>query len=218
MSLSNARRGAWMALAAAASIVSGCGSSGASESDGAPGTVAFLYALDASGGTLRASGGPESFTLTLRNVGPRVTVFSDRPQRITFSEGTEAFVRLWARRFASDPPNAALDLLVRGKGTGAREEPAAVVLELTKPQLNGRTLTFSARRLRSPGAGLSHYADRATGDPPRRFGAASLFIDDEDEVPVRCRVFSPAQQQYVEIVVAGDYCTAIGGTVLGYAT
>ena len=58
--------------------------------------------------------------------------------------------------FKSDPPNAGLTSIVDGKLQTA-------TVELTKPYLNGATLTYAVRVL--------------GGTPPASDGTSSLFID-----------------------------------------
>ena len=99
-------------------------------------------------------------TLTLTNVNPSVVMFTDRPARMAESVPTTKFLADWgqggANSFQSDPPNAGLTSLVDG-------ELQTATVELTKPHLDGATLTYEARVLE--------------GTPPPTAGPSSLFID-----------------------------------------
>jgi hypothetical protein len=98
-------------------------------------------------------------TLTLQGVSPQTVMFSDRPERMTGDASTAKFVEFWTSGksdFEKDPPNATLSTVVDGK-------PQLSVIELTNPQLNGNSLTYTVKVL---------------GDaPPASARSASLFID-----------------------------------------
>jgi hypothetical protein len=163
-----------MPVLVAALVFGGCGSDGDPGGEGEQ--VSSLVVVNARGGTLEPAGQPDRFTLRLRDIGPLVTAFSDRPERLTFSMTPRTFLSNWDRAFGSDPPNAALDLIrarsKKGEGTGE-----VVVLELRRPRLTGETASFAARRLDEPSPGLAHYRGRTSLEPPRRFGEVALFID-----------------------------------------
>ena len=99
-------------------------------------------------------------TLTLTNVSPSVVMFTDRPARMAEALPTAKFLTYWdqggTKSFQSNPPNAGLTFLVDGK-------LQTTTVELTKPRLDGTTLTYQARVLE--------------GTPPPMAGASSLFID-----------------------------------------
>ncbi len=97
--------------------------------------------------------------LTLREVAPTTLFFTDRPQRLAGHVATPRFLADWGRgqdSFAADPPNATLSVF------GNRTVSDSVV-ELRRPRLRGRDLVYDVRLV--------------AGTPPRRGGAASLFID-----------------------------------------
>ena len=99
-------------------------------------------------------------TLTLENVSPSVVMFTDRPARMAEAVPTAKFLTNWdqggAKSFQSNPPNAGLTSLVDGK-------LQTTTVELTKPQLEGTTLTYEARVVE--------------GTVPPTAGPSSLFID-----------------------------------------
>jgi hypothetical protein len=132
-----------------------------------------LAVVNAGGGSLREAG--EGYRLTLTQVAPRAIWFSDRPSRdvglYSISEFEDVFF------VDDDAPNAALEVFA-GRAAGD-----VVVVELTNPRYQARVrrLVFDARVLGRDevlSTALDGYAARATGDPPVRFGAAALFIDD----------------------------------------
>jgi hypothetical protein len=99
-------------------------------------------------------------TLTLKNVSPSVVMFTDRPARATEAIPTATFLTNWdkggTQSFQSKPPNAGLTSVVDGKLQTA-------TVELTKPHLDGTTLTYQVRVLE--------------GTVPTSAGASSVFID-----------------------------------------
>jgi hypothetical protein len=97
-------------------------------------------------------------TLTLNGLGPTV-FFSDRPKRIAGQVRTVEFVNQWGKggnSFAANPPNATLSIF------GTKGVNSAVI-ELTKPQLAGNTLSYQVKVLK--------------GTLPSSFQESSLFID-----------------------------------------
>jgi hypothetical protein len=99
-------------------------------------------------------------TLTLNNISPSVVMFTDRPARAAEAIPTATFLASWdeggAQSFQSKPPNAGLTSVVDGKLQTA-------TVELTKPHLDGTTLTYAVRVL--------------NGTLPPSGGTSSLFID-----------------------------------------
>lgn len=99
--------------------------------------------------------------LVLENVSPVTTMFSDRPVRVAETIPTESFVAGWAANgpdsFESDPPNAALTIIV----DGALRTTTVI---LSEPQLEGATLTFKAQPLE--------------GELPAMGAQTSIFFDD----------------------------------------
>ena len=106
-----------------------------------------------------ASVSSDGKTFTLKGVNPQTLMFTDRPERMTGDAPTTKFVEYWTSGksdFEKDPPNATLSSIVDGK-------PHLAVVELTNPQLNGDTLTYTIKVL-GP-------------DAPQSGQSASLFID-----------------------------------------
>jgi hypothetical protein len=138
-------------------------------------TPSLLFVQETSGGeVIRIA--PGRYRVRLVGVSPGLTTFTDRPSRQAGHESVRTFVARWARRgFASDPPNAALVV---------HDAPASsdvTMLTLSHPRYDRarRTLTYAARPLDDAPAGeLAGLNKRADRIRARRFGAASLFIDD----------------------------------------
>jgi hypothetical protein len=121
----------------------------------ATGPVPSLAVLNADGATL--AGGK----LVLTGISPNSIVFADRPIRSAGHVMTAQFLQQWDEdkdSFFADPPNATVSVL---GGTGADVSDAVVVL--TKPVLDGTTLTFDVKVLEGALAGS---------------GPAAVFIDD----------------------------------------
>jgi hypothetical protein len=121
----------------------------------ATGPVPSLAVMNAAGATL-ADG-----KLTLTGVAANTIVFADRPVRAAGHVMTSQFLMQWDEgkdSFAVDPPNATVSVL--------DAQPGAVsdaVVELTKPVLDGTTLTFEVTVLEGSLSGS---------------GPAAVFIDD----------------------------------------
>lgn len=97
--------------------------------------------------------------LTLRGVSPVTLFFSDRPERIAGNMKTEDFVPFWSEgkdSFLSDPPNADLSVLEKGKLLEA-------VVVLHDPVLEGENLRYTVEII--------------DGHMPEIGDNASLFID-----------------------------------------
>ncbi|MGO1077068.1 hypothetical protein [Inquilinus sp. CA228] len=99
-------------------------------------------------------------TLTLSGINPSVVMFTDRPARVAEAIPTATVIKDWGIKgknsFVADPPNAVLTSIVDGKLQTS-------TVELTKPTLDGTTLTYQAKVLE--------------GTPPASGGTSSLFID-----------------------------------------
>jgi microcystin-dependent protein len=157
---------------AAAMIAVPCASA-APTLHGVPAQDSLLFALDAGSGTL-APTGKGHFTLTLKGVDRRTTWFSDRPQRDAGRVATKGLFSAWrGLGFRKSPPNAAL-VIDHGR---ADRDTVAFELKLRSYQPRRHRVRFAARALGSLGNGLSHLNRRLDGRGPRRFGAASLFVD-----------------------------------------
>ncbi len=99
-------------------------------------------------------------TMTLKDVSPSTTFFSDRPERIAGHIPTTHFLKIWEEgqdSFKEDPPNANLSIL------GEKEGATNVVVELSNPRIKGKDFIYDVRILE--------------GTPPKVGGISSLFID-----------------------------------------
>ena len=116
--------------------MAGCASDSNTASESSGDEVSLLFVQDADGATL--DGG----TLTMIEVSPSTGWFSDRPVREAAQMATADFVSLWAEggTFAVDPPNADFACQVDGATVN-------VVVELSSPVVNGRTLTYDTVRV-----------------------------------------------------------------------
>jgi hypothetical protein len=98
--------------------------------------------------------------LTLGDVSPMTTFFSDRPERLTGQVRNDLFAKLWnegKNGFKNDPPNAALTVF------NPVGKPNQTIVVLTNPRLDGKNMLFDARALK--------------GDIPAQGGESALFID-----------------------------------------
>ena len=117
--------------------------------------VSLLFVQNAKGIQFDA----ENATLTLKNVNPVVTFFSDRPDRIVGHVILEAFLEVWDEcddSFADDPPNAELSVLHGKEFTNA-------VVVLMNPRIKGDDLIYDVAML--------------DGELPKKGGPSTLFID-----------------------------------------
>ena len=113
----------------------------------------FLFVQNASSGTYKNG------RLSLAESGP-VIFFSDRPYRIFGHTQAAHFVEAWGRSedsFATNPPNAVLSVL--------GSEVASVGVVLSEPRYAEGVISYRVAV--------------EAGTIPERFGAASLFIDNE---------------------------------------
>ena len=167
----------------------------------------LLFVQEVDGGRLvREKGG--RYRLRLRGVSRVVSTFTDRPARRAGQQRLGRFVDSWpAYGFAEDPPNAALVL------RGAPTSSDIAMLTLSHPRLDRRrgVLTYRARPLRGRVgdalAGFARKRDRVRG---RRFGAASLFIDDSGaasiyrSVTLQFNDIAPGQNVSVDLAPNGS--------------
>lgn len=143
---------------------------------GVPTDASLLFALESRAGTLvpDTRSGESRYTLTLRGVRRRATWFTDRPHRNAGRVDTRKLFTAWRELgFRADPPNAAL-VVDRAK---ANRDTVAAEIRLRSYDKRRRTARFAVRTLGSLGGGLRHINRRLDRRPPRRFGPASLFID-----------------------------------------
>jgi hypothetical protein len=120
-----------------------------------PKMVPSLAVLNSGGATL------VNGKLTMTDMSANSIVFADRPVRSAGHVLTTEFIKEWDEgtdSFAVDPPNATISVL---NSDGSAIEDAVVVL--TKPTLEGGTLTFDVTVLE--------------GELTKATGPASLFID-----------------------------------------
>ena len=125
----------------------------------------FLYVQTAHSGTLSAEQADGRRMLTLNNVSPSTTYFSERPDRITGHESTEDFIANWNQgedSFASNPPNAALDLI-------SENSQRVFIVELMGANYDPQTHTLQYE--------ISILDNESGGAVPASFGEAALFID-----------------------------------------
>ena len=125
----------------------------------------FLYVQTAHSGTLSPEQADGRRILKLNNVSPTTVYFSDRPSRITGHESTAEFIAQWsdgADSFASNPPNAALDII------GEHSQSIAIVELLSaKYDLQNKTLEYEVIILDNETDGML----------PQSFDEVALFID-----------------------------------------
>ena len=72
-------------------------------------------------------------TMTLNDVSPSTTFFSDRPERLAGHIPTTHFLHIWAEgsdSFKNDPPNANLSIL------GEKEGVTNIIVEISNPRLD----------------------------------------------------------------------------------
>ena len=125
----------------------------------------FLYVQTAHSGTLSAEKADGKRILTLNDVSPTTVYFSDRPDRITGHESTEDFIAQWndgEDSFASNPPNAALDVIDEDS-----QHLAIVELMGARYDAQNKTLEYEILML----------DNESQGAFPTTFGEAAVFID-----------------------------------------
>jgi hypothetical protein len=137
------------------------------------GAGSLLYVQQMRGGSLRhvKGGGLE---LELTGVSPRVSTFTDRPERRAGTQRLRTFIGGWANSgFAADPPNAAL---VLDRAPSSRD---VAMLTLSDPRYDRRnqTLTYRVDPLHAKDSTLASFTKRADPIHPGTFGSASLFVD-----------------------------------------
>ena len=154
-------------------VLAGCGSDSNTASESSDDEVSLLFVQDADGGNL------DDGHLTMIEVSPNTGWFTDRPVREAGQMATADFVSLWAEggTFAVDPPNADFACQVDGATVN-------VVVELSSPVVNGRTLTYDTVRV---------------GDTPDGNydcdGNAHLFIDSVGDACARAKAGSRSLQR-----------------------
>lgn len=140
--------------------------------------VAFLFVQSSASGTFEQKDGQK--ILTLIDVSPSTVYFSDRPNRNTGFESTELFTALWDEgdddSFASNPPNAALEIL------DSNGQSDLFILVLMNPVYNyeSETLQYNVEILAEASKGLIHYDDKNGFEIPATFEHSVLFIDGQE--------------------------------------
>jgi len=104
-------------------------------------------------------------SLTLHNVSPVTTFFSDRPDRITGGIRNTSFLKYWGQgwnSFKSDPPNAALSVFTPDG------RPMQAVIVLNNPQIDGDNLRYNVKVLQGtvPDEGAESVLFIDGGHPP----------------------------------------------------
>ena len=125
----------------------------------------FLYVQTAHSGTLSPPQEDGERALKLHDVSPVTAYFSERPNRLTGHESTEEFISEWSEgedSFASNPPNAALDIV-------GKDSQSLVIIELmnAKYDFETKSLEYDVIIL----------GDETDDSIPESFGEAVLFID-----------------------------------------
>jgi Pentapeptide repeats (8 copies) len=175
--------------------------------------VSLLYVVNADSGTLRPLPG-RRFVLTLNRLERHGVWFSDRPARRSGAFPARLLGAGWmGLGFVSQPPNAALVYSPNPDRAGS-----TIILRLGRPRYTqrGNALSFAAKwidpsTVRSPN--LVGRARNASASVPRRFGNASLFIDDGTAPLLTHCIIQPFTQ------CAGDdlHGAALQGQDLEYA-
>lgn len=97
-------------------------------------------------------------SIVFSGVGPDITWFNDRPERMSGTISWSEFLETWSGgndSFSNDPPNAALTI------EGKIQQP--VVVELSNPRIEGSNVTFDVTVLH--------------GELPSSAGATSVVYD-----------------------------------------
>jgi len=139
--------------------------------------IGLLFTQNATSGSLRALEGKNSerYVLTLNNPGRQVIWFQDRPGRQSGQMAIRNFIKAWeSYGFTEDPPEAALSVL----GGADHEDTAILTLGRPRYDADKRKLRFPARAESEATGTLANFESQRDRRVPRRFGAASLFIDD----------------------------------------
>ncbi len=144
----------------------------------------YMFVQNARSGRFERNGAAQGlYRLTLDGVQPHTIYFSDRPARDAGLSPMKRF--LPGLGFSpQNPPNAAL--VVAGRNGDAD----TLVIEIFSPRYDAKAerLTYDARILdRNGSERLAAFARRQRDKTlPRRFGEASLFIDDCPDGGVQC--------------------------------
>ena len=141
------------------------------------GDASFLYIQYSEKGSLVlvGDGDPNHYTLTLNDVVPVTTYFSERPRRIAGTVSMENFLALPELFNDDDPPNAAVSAINTADGS-----QGAVILELRNPVYDAQLDNLFYDAIVIEGAnvnGLDRWG-RASGEVlPRNLENINVFID-----------------------------------------
>ena len=145
----------------------------------------FTLVQEAANGTF-VKNADGNYTLTLYNVVPYTTYFSDPPEQIAGFSPMESFLY----GFNWNYPNAALSLV------DAEEDNDTVILAITSPRYDNqtRTLIYTARiledlvddRFNRFSDRFSYHISRADASIPERFGRAKLSLGGCQPASWRC--------------------------------
>ena len=142
----------------------------------------FMFVQAAQSGEFKPiEGKKDTYLLTLNNVNPATTYFSDRPQRIVGNADMVKFLK--GLGFSEkNPPNAAIQLLNGDK------DQETIVVELYNPKYDAtkKTLQYELKILEEGKKGLAVFNEAKDKTLPAHFGDVSLFIDDCQNTPVYC--------------------------------
>ena len=134
------------------------------------GGISSLYVQEAESGTFE-SNGDETYTLTLHDVVPYTTCFSDKSSAIAGLYLMREFIDTFDWEI---PPNAAVVL------KEADESEDTLIVQLFSPDYDAatQTLSYTVSIIENYTAdALGHFLANKDASIPQSFGAASLFID-----------------------------------------
>ena len=133
----------------------------------------WLLVQDAASGTLVGTD-DQKLKLTLKGVRDFTSAFTDRPDKLSVAVPDEKLVHNWNFFFADSPPNARLSYRLPGSA-----RPSNLVFTLTAPKYDRahHTITYEAAVVFHTLANLDPKAKGYSIPIPKKFGAASLFID-----------------------------------------
>jgi hypothetical protein len=150
--------------------------------DETAGWPSFTFVQEAANGTF-VKNEDGNYTLTLYNVVPYTTYFSDPPEQIAGFSPMESFLY----GFNWNYPNAALSLV------DAEEDNDTVILAITSPRYDNqtKTLTYTAKILEDLvddqfSDRLSYQVSRADAGIPERFGQAKIILGSCGPATVTC--------------------------------
>lgn len=168
--------------------------------------MSLLFVQTASSGSFIKN--DDHYVLTLNDVSPNTTYFSDRPIRVSGILATEKFVASWCHgtdSFDSDPPNAAINIL------GADSSHDVIIVELSNPVYDGdkKTLQYDAKIIPNTlSENLKYHNLNSDSQIPEQFENVSLFIDNS----ARCTACQVGISAAILAVGIGA-TVASGGTI-----